>query len=683
MNKAIPILLLTLLAIACNRERDEYYQRPDWLQGPLYEQIKSTGAYEEYINVVDYIGYEDFLSSRLTFTAFVPTNEAFEEYYSELGVGSYQDIDMEHLQAVIEYHLLEHPWDSVKMARKSSWGYWGGTPENFRTPCYYAPPIELQEGKNVYFDKTYLHLFSVPLFQYHGFPASDYETFYPQSEYTGYNINRASIVEDQLGAENGFYYVIDKVMVPKTTADREIEKNPDFSVFYDLMKIFLQYKYNSSASDKNKNYDSLFSRTFSLNVDLANEKITDSDPDGYYHVLNTVFIPQNQVIIDYFNDNFPAYGGLDHVPNIIIKYFVEAQLVLNKKLFPSVLAKTENETNDFSDEIDYEIGNGIVSQQFASNAIIYGVDRALNTNAFSTVSGPIIKNPDYRIFTMMLELSDEIKTFFKREIGHVAFVLSDDFLTDMGYNYYEGDPVDFTDDRIFLNNDELSNTELKEFLKDYISITYKDLEGADEIYIKTKNNNYLKVSENFVDGVFGQASVLNSYSASNGIVLEIDTTLLTTTTYTMEDYLNENKTTYSSFFNLCSIAGLVSAEGEIDKKLSLFTGVTLLLPTNDAVNAVLGSYLPASPSKEEARDLIKYQIISERAIFTDDSFPSNAYGTDLFLNSIRMKITTGADNNTVTITDNLGNSYQFGPASDKNIIASNGIIHIVDQVALY
>jgi len=682
MRNIALLILLILLVAACEKQRETYYERPDWLQGPLYEQIKSTGEYNEFIQLADYLGYDKFLSSRLTFTLFLPTNEAFQEFYQEEGVSSFRDMDTSYLKAIMDYHLMENSWDSTRMIQKTSWGYWGGSSENFRTPSYYAPLIDQQGDRNIYYNKTFLHLFSSAFMQYYGLGAIDYESFYTNSVYTGYNIDRAVLIDDQLGAENGFYYVIDKVLIPRTTADQAIGENPDFSVFKGLMDIFVDYKYNSSASEQNRDYDSLFNRSYSLNVDLANEKMTDSDPDGFYRVLHTVIVPENQVIIDYFNDNFPAYGGLENVPNIIIKYFVEAHLVFNKKLFPTILARAENETNDFSDEIDFELGDGIISQQLCSNAIIYGVDRAINTNAFSTVSGPIIKNPDYRIFTMMLELSGEMRTFFKREIGHVAIVLPDEMMEGLGFSYYEGDPVDFTDDRIFLDNDEMTNTEIKGFLKDYISITYKDLEASEEVFIGTKNGQYLEITNDSVSGVFGEAAIVNKYEATNGSVLEVDRTLEIRSTYTIEDFLNENKDTYSGFFSLCQRGGFVGEEGTIDK-LSLFSGVTLLLPSNEAVEAIMGTYLPPEPTKQDYRDLVQYQVISERVIFTDDSFPESAYGTDLFLGGIRMKITAAASGNQVSTIDRQGNINSFGPGPEKNIITSNGVIHVVDKMSLY
>lgn len=685
MNRINLWMLLFILALTgCENERKDHYKVPDWLQGPLFEQIESTGKYNEFVKAAKLTGYDEFLSSRLTFTVFVPTDEAFQEYYSEQGVNSAEELDKDELLALLQYHTCQNSWDSVKMAGKTSFGWWNNLPDNFRTPCIYTPAVSTDDGKNVVYDNTFLLLFSNPFFDKNGYTSIDYESFYPGSVWTGYNIDRASVLENEQGAENGFYYVIDRVMIPKTTADKMIAANPDFSVFSQMLDLFVRYDYDAKSTGNSTLYDSLFKRSYALNFNLSNEKIPDNAYDGYYHVFNTVFVPGNQEIQDYFDDNFPAYPDIESVPYIIKKYFVEAHMLPNKKLFPTVLARTENERNDFSDEILFDLDNGINSLNLCSNAIIYGVDQVINTNAFSTVSGPIIKNPDFRIFTMLLELSGEIRSFFKSEIKHAVFVLPDQQMTDLGFNYAEGDPADFTDDKIYRDNSELNTTQMKDFLQSFISITSKDVNGTDEAYIKTKNNQYLKISSGTVEGLFGQSAVANSFPAVNGTVLEIDADLSQVEDYTIEDYLNDNKDSFGEFFTLCDSAGMLDADGNI-VKLSVFTGVTLLLPTDAAIQAIKGSYIPSNATSETFpfRSLVQYQIISERVMFTDDEFPESGYGTDLFINAQRYKITASAQDGIISITDLKNNSFQITTGTNSNIITSNGIIHIVDQVALY
>lgn len=684
MKKPLLYLIFILLLSACETERDRYYERPDWLQGPLYEQIKSTGEFMEFTKIAEMTGFDELLSSRLTFTLFVPTDDAFKQFYSEMGVSSAAELETDYLRNLLEYHTLQNSWDSVKIEGKTSFGWWSNSPDNFRTPSFYVPDITVENGKNIVFGNTFLHVYSTPFFQRNGYTETDYLTFYPESKWVGYNVDRAAVIENELGSENGFYNVIDKVLIPRTTADNIIADNSDFSEFKKLVDIFIRYDLNESKSNESVEYDALYNKSYALNMNLSNERITDNAYDGYYHVFSTVFVPENQVILDYFSTTFPAYASLDEVPVIIKKYFVEAHLLTNKKLFPSVLARIENETNDFSDEIVYDLNNGITSSHVSSNALVYGVNQAINSNAFSTVSGPIIKNPDYTIFTMMLELSGEIRSFFKREIGHVAIIISDNIMQQLGFNYFEGDPVDFSDDRIFFNNDVLSNEDIKAFLQSYISITSKNVDGQSEAFIKTKNDNYLRVADKKVAGVFGELNIVNSFSGFNGSVLEVDSLIEVKAPYNIEDFIFDNREIYSEFYALCDSAGYVNESGQLGK-LSIFNGITVLIPTNEAIQNIKGSYIPegANSSSFNYRNLIQYHIISERVIFTDDVFPNGDYGTDFYDAGVRVKIQVEGLGNGAEIVDNQSNVIQITPGQTTNVIASNGVVHIIDRVAQY
>ncbi len=678
--KKIFLFLAVIIVIAPACERFDHYDAPDWLQGPLFEQIKSTGEFNEFVKIAERTGYDKFLSSRLTFTFFLPTDEAFREYYQEKNVSGPEQISEEELLALMQFHTLLYSWDSLRMGGKTTWGYWTRNANNFRTLSYYAPPIQQEREHHVFNDNTFLHVFSNQFMTLNGLNALDYESFHPGSTWTGYHVNRASIIEKELGAENGFYYVIDKVLHPRTTADKMIAEREEFSLFKQLLDIFVRYNLDANRSAASSEYDELYRKVYALNFNLANERITTSDPDGYYQVISSMFIPDNQTIMDYFAETFPAYQRIEDVPPIIIKYFLEAHMVTNKKLFPSVLERPEKETNDFSDIIPYTLNNGINYQAMASNALIYGVDRVIHSNAFSTVSGPIISNPKYRIFTMMLELSDEIRSFFRREIGHVTIVLSDELMTELGFNYSEGNPADFTDDVIFRNNNQLTRDHMRSFLENFISLTSKNVDGQKETYIRTKSNRYLHIGDGKVSGLFGEGNIVNIYETTNGTVIEVDKDLSTSVNFTIEDYLNNNKDQFSRFFQLAQQAGMLDGTGNIGS-ISLFQGITLLLPTNEAINAITGSYIPENLASGDfnARNFIQYHLISERAIFTDDVFPEANYGTDLFLNSVRQRINVFANGSEVRITDLRNNTQTIVSGAGKNIITSNGVIHIVDH----
>lgn len=683
MIKRILFLLLIYPALsACDRH--EHYAAPDWLQGPLFDQIESTGKYNEFVKVARTVGYDQFLNSRNTFTLFLPTDEAFIDYYNEIGVGGHHEIDPDQLLTLLQYHTMQNAWDSVKMAGKTTWGFWTNNVQNFRTPSLYAPPVKEENGFMVYRDQTFLHLFTTPFFAINSFQEKDYESFFPGSFWTGHHIDRGTVLEAEAGAENGFYYVIDKVLHPRTSADMVISQIESFSQFYEFLNTFIRYDLDLEKSAESREHERLYKKNYTLNFNLSDERIRTSDPDGFYQVMNTMFIPENQAIYDYFADKFPHYSSLQDIPPIVLKYFLEAHMITNKILFPSVLERPIGETNEFSDIIPYKPGQGITSQTLSSNAIIYGVDEAIHSNAFSTVSGPYITQPSYNIFVMMLEQSDEIRSFFKPEIRHVGFVLSDQRMTGLGFRYAEGDPSDFTDGIIFRNNIQLTPPRMREFLESFISITSKDVDGQTERFIRTKDNQYLRIADGKVSGVFGEANIVKVYETINGTVIEVDRNLATSRVFTIENYLNDNKQRFSRFFELADRAGMLNAQGNL-VSLSVFSGITLLLPTNEAIDKAIGTVIPehSDTTAFNYRDFLHYHIISERTLFTDDEIPQGDYGTDLFLETVRQRIGVNVSEGEIHLRDQQNNRIMIRPGPNANIITSNGVIHLVDQVVVY
>ena len=274
------VIITTLMVMALvGCERFDHYDPPAWLQGPLFEQIKSTGEFDAFVKAAELSGYNEYLSSRLNFTVFVPTNEAFAEYYREQGVSGPEQLSREQLLTLLQYHTLPNAWDSLKMGGKTSFGWWSTNPQNFRTPSVYTPPIRRERNYDVFFDNTFVHTYSSQFFAANSFNSRDYESFFPGSVWRGYHIDRAAILEKELGAENGFYYVIDRVLNPRTTADEMIAGREEFSLFKSLLDIFVRYDLNQARSAASADYEALYKKNNALNFNLANEKIPTNDYD--------------------------------------------------------------------------------------------------------------------------------------------------------------------------------------------------------------------------------------------------------------------------------------------------------------------------------------------------------------------------------------------------------------------
>ena len=80
------------------------------LSSPISTFLTEEGGYEEYVNALHYSGMFDALnqsSSGVSFTAFVPTNEAMKAFYQRRGVSSLQELPQDYMRQFVLYHTVK------------------------------------------------------------------------------------------------------------------------------------------------------------------------------------------------------------------------------------------------------------------------------------------------------------------------------------------------------------------------------------------------------------------------------------------------------------------------------------------------------------------------------------------------------------------------------------------------
>ena len=80
------------------------------LVSPISTFLGEQGGYDEYVNALRYSGMFDALnqsSSGVSFTAFVPTNDAMKAFYKRRGVDSLRQLEAEYMRQFILYHTVK------------------------------------------------------------------------------------------------------------------------------------------------------------------------------------------------------------------------------------------------------------------------------------------------------------------------------------------------------------------------------------------------------------------------------------------------------------------------------------------------------------------------------------------------------------------------------------------------
>ena len=80
------------------------------LSSPISTFLTEEGGYEEYVAALHYSGMFDALnqsSSGVSFTAFVPTNDAMKAFYQRRGVSSLQELSKDYVRQFVLYHTVK------------------------------------------------------------------------------------------------------------------------------------------------------------------------------------------------------------------------------------------------------------------------------------------------------------------------------------------------------------------------------------------------------------------------------------------------------------------------------------------------------------------------------------------------------------------------------------------------
>jgi uncharacterized surface protein with fasciclin (FAS1) repeats len=113
MRKAgwiLPMLILSglILGTSCETELGEIYKDPTKEQ--VYSYLKMEENREEFsilVEAMDKSGLSGMLNSYGTYTLFAPSNEGFESYFANKGIGRVEEMDSAAVRDLLVYHIFD------------------------------------------------------------------------------------------------------------------------------------------------------------------------------------------------------------------------------------------------------------------------------------------------------------------------------------------------------------------------------------------------------------------------------------------------------------------------------------------------------------------------------------------------------------------------------------------------
>jgi uncharacterized surface protein with fasciclin (FAS1) repeats len=485
--------LLLLPAAQCQRERDEYYAEPTWGRTPIYETLQAEGRFGLYLQCVDRTMYAASLKGNGLWTVFAPNDDAFKAYMTAKGYSSVEDIPQDVAEKVVAYSMLFDRYEFDHLSDVLSGGWDTLSSVKKRTPYYetihreydelrgdsvwVVSPVMSHSGSISYSNNDnnykYLPFYLSRYFSSRQAPltGADYQLFYPNSTYTGRNIQGASVAKQDMLSSNGVAHEVDGVSEPLPNLEDILFGDPRYSAFKELVTLKnpikepLFYGYITALSITQyyqtmyptRSISEVYLKGYILDVPFNCERFwnpldeVSPETEGY-----TVFAPNNAAVEKFYTEKVKDYGyaSLTELPVNLVMEFINAHLVSNM-IWPGEYKGARN-TSDV-----YVNGEGPGGPGYegvctdirpASNGLFYGSESYVKSPYFETVLTEVLLRSDtysylynalqkYFAATLLQELLYCTLNGYYDE-DYIVLLPSDEQLRADGFTY-ESDAFDF------------------------------------------------------------------------------------------------------------------------------------------------------------------------------------------------------------------------------------------------
>ena len=735
--------------VSCKKDLTELdkYKPPSWLKGKLFTQIVAQPGLESFAEALRITEMDTIINTSGLYTVFAPNNDAFDEYFASNPQydGEIKNIPIEHLERIVNYHIIQNSWSKVQITATnlSGWIDLGG--EEVTQRAYKKESLLRDENKKYFIQRNenqrytilrdpgnynntvysqsrkYVPVFFKEYFETYNIPYTDYE-YYFNRPFDGelFFANAQVLNEQEIPAENGYIYIIDRVVEPLPTAEEILEaeySDHSYSQFLDLIYEFpvftpnFEATYRQPGADLGFDVDTLFNLNYPQLAFNIHSEITDPQrtrPTASIQYHNALFAPTNEAFDEFISTYISGpgqWGRLSNVPRAIKK------IIVNSYMVPDIIYKSDIDKGFINGEMDeiFLSESNIIHNEFGSNATFIGLNEAIVPRAFSSVSAPVYLRSGY--FTLMNAIEEtRILAALKNRDQNIAFFIVPDLapgtLVDSSLivNVRNNNISFLTYDRSLDNMRTMPIGDIRKKLLNHIGVSLPTGSASIE-FVKNLAGNYL-VFDNINNTISGTSSTTFGTNGDSLIVIEaniLDEVTDNGRTYEIDSWFSFSKIPMSTriqsmnpqFLQLLVEAGLavqlIGNEYQLNF-LSPGTNYTAFIPTSQA----LDSYNTDTLTKPELEQLLRNHFIPGQLIFTDGKVLSGGYLTMNSSQNQMINLSTGPD--FISVLNNKGEEYvriepvagisnltsasqlgAFDSSQDWNFVTT-GVVHTIDKV---
>ncbi|GAA4307048.1 fasciclin domain-containing protein [Aestuariibaculum suncheonense] len=729
--------LILFLTNCSKKEVNEYYARPDDLEPPIYQQLESRGNFQNLTTLIEIAGYKDILGKAGYWTMMAPNDAAFENYFQEQGISDVSSIDSLTASKIVKYALIYNAFRSERLSDYQSnvgWeedlafrrrtAYYDGFQEktvNGSTMVVVGSNRNNAEGGDSYIpgdnNNKYISYFTEEYMSAATLGSYDYNFFFPNSTYTGFNVLSSEVVQADIVAENGIIHEVSKVSLPPLNIDQQLEANPNYSLFRSILEENLvNYVFDQEATTTYQNYtrksDQVYVKVYdaALSFSPNNEnflKATDNDgqSDAY-----TLIVPENSVLQTFVDEVLlKNYESLDKLPKYVFEDFINAHMI-QAAVWPS---KKGGYSNALEEDIRIDMDTDVIEAKLLSNGFFYGTSRIQESNLFFSVYTSAYLDPDFTLATRLFNDGSGYREIASNIYSnYTLFLPSDEILMNLGFDYdiNRSEWVYVSPETGNEVRGSLARARIARVLYNGIvptpNMELNDLSGSGIIrsgdfdlpgeYIKWESGQVFAAG-NEVLGT--KVNILGYEDQQNGRTYYIDNILEFSEEFQGVDLAAlaaETDSQYAYFFEFLKSSGLYdSASGAIDG-IELGTPYTFVIPSNTAImQAVMDGVLPGDPLtgvpnftpandaiKEGITTFVKYHFLATKTASDDgliNGLTETLFKTELGEKTYVNIVSTPGDLSFVDAGNRVANYIPL----ESNHLADRTLIHLVDNYLLY
>jgi uncharacterized surface protein with fasciclin (FAS1) repeats len=721
-TKLLLFFLSLLVLTNCQDKFDEYYERPDWLAAPIYQQLESRGNFKHFLAAIEKAGYKQTLSTAGYWTLFAPNDAAFEKYFQEQGIAGVEAMSPEQVRKIVNYALVYNAFTQDQLADFQSPAGWVQNNAFRRRSTYYtgvytatangAPAKLIAANRNAsYFfgdnNNKFVPYFIDEYFSTKNLSAADYNYFFPNSNYSGFNVVNAAVVTPNIKAENGVIHEIDKVIEALPSMDEYLADKPQYSVFRELLERYgvqSPLLVNQQVTDRNRvltgSGDPVYVKAYRpfLAFSPNNENfLKQNDNDGQMDAWS-MFVPTNEVLTQYINTVLlEHYPSLDVMNPQIIYDFLNAHM-WQTAVWPSKFATP----NFVGEPARFNPQSDVVDARILSNGMFYGTNKVQESDAFHSVFGKVYLDPKFNLMTQVLQR--ELRyTLSNPNTRYALLLLSDEVLSNAGYRF---DPV--TNAYLYNNSATQALERLTRLVNMHVVLNrfgeLNDLSG--EGIVETYGGEFIK----YKDGKFygagnedaqDEAVVTATKQASNGLVHYQNQVLKYSENKPLGAYIRDRGDVaakpYFKFYEYLKSSTLYNTGNHEISGVAAGVFYTAFIPTNAAMAAaVAAGALPANPAttdpvqKEDINRFLQYHILGKKTIAANGAQEGGAYESlyktlDGGVTTLRVDVTAGpiGKYSAMTVTDMMQRKANVILGANSNVLANRALIHQIDNYLQY